>query len=222
MTKTNGKKIIIGLTGAKKSGKSTAGEILSYMFPDAKVTAIASKLKKECAKAYDLEEIFFESQELKERNLIYPIKTDVLKLCELIEGFRLDDKPIKIDLAILEDFATYKMQTPRHILQQVGMLIRNIFGGDIHMKHLDLSSDVTIVTDVRFANEFKYLNKCESTHEVLPLYIKNDMVENSGDLHISEKEYLTFRNKCVTINNSKLDIVDFSEQIEDVIFSRFS
>jgi hypothetical protein len=215
------KKLIISLTGAKKSGKSTAGEILSYMFPDAKVTAIAGKLKQACSNAYDLEPIFFESQELKETNLIYPIKTDVLKLCELINSFKVNKKAIKIDSNLLEEFATYKMQNPRHIMQQVGMLIRNLFGSDIHMKHLDLSHDVTIVTDVRFKNEFDWLNKRKDAIH-LPLYVKNDLVENSGDLHISEQEYLTFKDKCVTIDNSKLDIMDFSEQIEDVIFSRFS
>lgn len=219
---TKEKKLIISLTGAKRSGKSTAGEILSYMFPDAKVTAIASKLKQSCSNAYDLEPIFFESQDLKERNLIYPIKTDVLKLCELINSFKIDyNEYVNIDLKYLEDFATYKMQNARHIMQQVGMLIRNIYGKDIHMKHLDLSQDVTIITDVRFKNEFDWLNnRKDSIH--LPLYIKNDLVENSGDTHISEKEYLTFVKDCITIDNSDLDIFKLSEKLEDVIYSRFS
>lgn len=221
MSKKEPKKLIISLVGAKKSGKSTAGQILSYIFPDAHLTAIASKLKQECSKAYDLDPIFFEEQELKERNLIYPIRTDILKLTELINGFKLDNKPVMINSNVLEELATYKLQNPRHIMQQMGMFVRNTFGADIHMKHLNLTNDVTIVTDVRFKNEFDYLNKLK-THEHLCLYIKNDLVENSGDTHISETEYLTFKDKCVLIDNSKLDIMDLSEQLEDVIFTRYS
>lgn len=220
MSKKEHKKLIISLVGAKKSGKSTSGQILSYIFPDAKLTAIAEKLKRECSKAYDLDPIFFESQELKEQNLIYPIKTDVLKLTEVINSFKLTDKPVKVSSEALEEMATAKLQNARHIMQEMGMFVRKTFGKDIHMKHLDLSSDVTIITDVRFRNEFNYLNKLK-THDHLCLYIKNDMVENSGDPHISEQEYLTFRNKCVLVDNSKLDIVYLSEQIEDIIFSRF-
>ena len=53
--------------------------------------------------------------------------------------------------------STKELRTPRDLMQEVGMFIRNIFGKDIHLKHLNLDKEITIVSDLRFKNEFDYL-----------------------------------------------------------------
>lgn len=198
-------KIIISLVGAKQSGKTTSAFILSDMFLGSKMTAIADKLKVECSVAYDLDLIHFHSQDLKEESLIYPIRTKIENLSHIIESFKLSEKPVNIPSDVLLELATTNLRTPRDIMQHIGMFVRKVFGKHVHLKHLDLSNDVTIVSDVRFKNEFDYLDKLKGYIHI-PLYIHNKEAENSGDNHISEQEYKKFIKKCTLVDNNAKDI----------------
>ncbi len=194
-------KYIISLIGVKKSGKSTSSEIIEYFLPDANNIAIADKLKRVCSEAYDIDLVHFYNQDLKEASMIYPIRTTIETISTIIEAFKVDEKPINVSSELLLELATIKMRTPRDILQNIGMFIRAVFGKKIHMLQLDLSNDITIISDVRMRSEFDYLSTLKGyTH--IPIYVSNKAAEASGDLHISEKEYLKFKNKCIKLDNN--------------------
>lgn len=208
-------KVIISLVGVKHSGKSTAASIMEDML-DANNIAIADKLKEVCASAFDLDLIHFYSQDLKEESLIYPITLKMDGLATILENFKIDGKPVNVSSDAILELATMKMRTPRHILQNVGMFVRDVFGKNIHMKHLDLSSDLTVVSDVRMISEFKYLDSLKGyTH--IPIYIENKNAESVKDLHISEKEYLKFRSRCTKLDNNIKDIDILVDNIENIL-----
>jgi hypothetical protein len=210
-------KVIISLVGVKRSGKSTASMLLQDMIPDAKAVAIADKLKQVCSDAFDLDLIHFNSQDLKEESLIYPLNLKMEGLSTILESFKLPSiKTIKVSSEDILELATMRMRTPRHILQNVGMFVRDVFGKSIHMDHLDLSSDITIVSDVRFENEFKYLDNLKGyTH--IPIYVENKIAESVKDLHISEKDYLKFRSKCIKLDNNVKDLDVLFDNLEDIL-----
>lgn len=209
-------KVIISLVGVKHSGKSTAASIIEDMLPDAKNIAIADKLKEVCSSAFDLDLIHFYSQDLKEESLIYPITLKMDGLATILENFKIDGKPVNVSSDAILELATMKMRTPRHILQNVGMFIREVFGKKIHMDHLDLSAGLTIISDVRMQSEFDYLSKLKGyTH--IPIYVENKNAEDVKDLHISEKEYLKFKGKCIRLDNNVKDIDRLMDNIEDIL-----
>lgn len=210
-------KVIISLIGVKQSGKTTASQIIQELLPDANNIAIADKLKVVCSDAFDLDLIHFHSQDLKEESLIYPIRLTMEGLSVILENFKVDKKPVNVSSEAILELATMKMRTPRHMLQNVGMFVREVFGKQVHMKHLDLSSDLTIVSDVRMVSEFNYLNSLEGyTH--IPIYVENKSAESVNDLHVSEKEYLKFKNKCTRLDNNIKDIDILVDNIEDILF----
>ena len=212
------KKLLISLTGSKKSGKSTAAQLLSEMFFDSKVIAIADKLKVECSVAYDIDLIHFHSQDLKEQSMIYPIRTKIETITHLIEAFKLKStEKVKIDSNVLYELSTVEMRTPRDLMQNIGMFIRKVFGKQVHLKHLDLSNDVTIVSDVRFKNEFDYLDNLEGYIHI-PIYIHNKEAESANDKHASEQDYKKFVNKCFKVDNNKKDLEDLFQQLESIVF----
>jgi len=206
-------KIIISLVGAKQSGKTTSAFILNDMLHNSHVTAIADKLKVECSVAYDIDLIHFHSQDLKEESMIYPIRTKIENLSHLIESFKLSDKPVNISSDTLLELSTTNLRTPRDIMQHAGMFLRNVFGKHIHLKHLDLSNEITIVSDVRFKNEFDYLDKLPG-YVHIPLYIHNKKAESSGDNHVSEQEFKKFTKKCIFVDNNEKDIEALYRKLE--------
>lgn len=207
-------KIIISLVGAKQSGKTTSAHILQEMFSGAYMTAIADKLKIECSVAYDIDPIHFHSQDLKEKSMIYPIRTKIENLSHIIESFKLyPDQRVNVPSDVLLELATTNLRTPRDIMQHIGMFVRKVFGKHVHLKHLDLSNDITIVSDVRFKNEFDYLDKLAGYIHI-PLYIHNKEAENSGDNHVSEQEYKKFIKKCTLVDNNDKDIDSLVRKLE--------
>lgn len=215
-------KIIISLIGAKQSGKTTSGHILSDMLVNPYMTAIADKLKTELSVAYDIDLIHFHSQDLKEERFIYPIRTKVDTISHLLESFKLGSKDVKVSSDVLMELATKEMFTPRELMQEMGTFLRKVFGKDIHLKHLNLMNDITIVSDVRYKKEFDYLESLQKKgYFHLPLYIQNDQAENSGDNHESERDLNKFKHKCILINNNDKDIDSLVDQLEYVLRETF-
>lgn len=211
-------KIIISLIGAKQSGKTTSAHLLQEILPDAYMTAIADKLKTELSVAYDIDLVHFHSQYLKEEPFIYPIRTRIDNLSHLIEAFKTSTKSVKIDSETLLDFATKEMKTPRDIMQVGGMLIREIFGKFVHLKHLNLMNDITIVSDVRFVNEWNYLESMRQLGYIhIPLYINNKQAESIIDLHPSEQEYKKLIKRCIKIDNNAKDLDNLWDQLRDAV-----
>lgn len=212
-------KVIISLVGVKKSGKSTSAELIRQMIKGrTKVIGIADKLKRELSVAYDIDLIHFNSQELKESNFVYPIRTKVDQLSHIIESFKLSPKPIKISSEDIMELGTKELRNPREMMQEVGMLIRKMFGKNVHLDHLNLKSNVTIISDVRLLTEFRYLEKLKKKGYIhIPIYIKNEEAEKNTDSHISEQEYKKFAKKCIKIDNNGKDLKKLTYDLYNVL-----
>lgn len=209
-------KIIISLVGVKRSGKSTSAEYIEFLLPQATNTAIADKLKRVCSKAFDMDMIYFNSQDLKEESMIYPIRVTIETLSVILDEFNLSGKPVNVSSEVLLDLATKKLRTPRDVLQTVGMFVRDVFGKKIHMEHLDLSDDITIVSDLRMKSEFDYISNLKGYLHI-PIYVENKVAESVVDLHISEKEYLKFKDKCIRLDNNIVDYDTLADNIEAIL-----
>lgn len=209
-------KIIISLVGVKRSGKSTSADYIEYLLPQARNVAIADKLKRVCSKAFDIDMIYFTSQDLKEESMIYPIRLTIETLAIILDEFKLSEKPINVSSEVLLDLATKKLRTPRDVLQTVGMFIRQVYGKKIHMEHLDLSEEITIVSDLRMKSEFDYISSLKG-YKHIPIYVQNTEAEAVGDLHPSEKEYLKFKSKCIRLDNNVKDFDTLADNIENIL-----
>ncbi len=97
------------------------------------------------------------------------------------------------------------LESPRRIAQVIGTEILRATGDeDIHCKNMPLNeSGVTIVSDIRFPNEFNYFNKLEGTL-FIPIYIQRDEAEQyvTEDSHPSEKCVFEFAHKCISLHNN--------------------
>ena len=215
-------KYVVSIIGAKRAGKSTAAKIIEDIVDNSFEVALADKLKVELSLAYDLDIIHFYSQDLKELPFIYPLKTTLDKLCHMIESFAPEDSepPKNISYYALLELASIEMKTPRDLMQHWGMFLRSIYGANVHCDHLELPSNFTIVSDVRFVNEFNYIDKLEGVVHI-PIYIENKDAEAKADLdgHISEKEYKKLKKKCIRIDNNEKNLYNLSKSLHDLLGS---
>jgi len=201
---------VIGLAGVKTSGKSTAADMVKELIGgDISESALAGKLKDVCAEVFGLTRDDFDNQDLKE----VPFKDGpiVLSLNHVLKVLT----SFNVDMGLIPFFAKYKslegmeLDTPRRIAQIVGTEILRATGDeDIHCKNMPMNDEgVTIVSDLRFPNEFAYFDKSEDIN-FLPLYIQRDKAESfvTKDSHPSEKCVFEFSEKCNRIpNNSSLE-----------------
>lgn len=152
-------KVIIGIGGAKRSGKNTCASYLvdKYGFTE---LAFAGPLKQLCEETFILGSEYFNDQELKEKPLWQPITISLDDVMYMRSA--LNDR---YDVEITGDHALAmanlangkKFNTPREILQFVGTeLVRNCVDRDYWIKAM--TNDVrgharVVVTDCRFPNE---------------------------------------------------------------------
>jgi len=193
---------VIGLTGVKGSGKTLTANIIDHNFKDVKEVALADKIKDTCAKVFNIPRYIFDS--VKHKDVAFsdgPKKLGKYEIGSVLEEYStfVDCRTIDSKVASCETYIT----TPRNLLQIIGTEVLREFGGeDIHCDSLVLDPEsLNIVSDVRFFNEFNYLN---NKYDFLPLYIKNDKAERKGtkDLHRSEKDLFTFNSLCQQIDNN--------------------
>ena len=199
------KNVVIGLAGVKTSGKSTVAEMIKQIHTNAKESALADKLKNVSAQAFDLKREYFDSQDLKE----VPLETVKFltkpKISYIINSFNIDATEDQENM-VHEKLKDIPLETPRRIAQIVGTELLRTFGGeDIHCDQVQINnSGITVISDIRFPNEFKYFNNKDNILFV-PLYIQRDLAEKEVDLktsHPSETLIFTFCDKCIKINNN--------------------
>ena len=201
---------VIGLAGCKTSGKSTAADMIKELIGgDISESALAGKLKDVCAKVFGLTRDHFDNQDLKE----VPFKKgpkilNLTHISEVLLAFQVD-MSISVFVEKYEHLVGMELETPRRIAQIVGTEILRATGDeDIHCKNMPMNDDgITIVSDLRFPNEFEYFYKAEDIN-FLPLYIQRDEAEAfvTEDSHPSEKCVFEFSGKCNKItNNSSLE-----------------
>lgn len=209
-------KTIIGLTGVKTSGKSTAASIIKDVLgKEVEEMALADKLKNVCSEVFGIPRVFFDDQSLKEKDLENgPVKLSNYDISMVLEKYNIHYSSREIDSKY--DVIGMKLKTPRKIAQIVGTeVLRKAGGEDIHCDSLDIKSKITIISDVRFGNEFDYFYN--SNNLFIPLYIKRDSAEKNvtEKSHASEKDIFNFTNRCIKIDNNK-GIEELKTQIHNL------
>jgi hypothetical protein len=218
-------KTVITLTGVKQSGKSTSSDFIKKMLVgyDVKESALADKLKDVCAEVFNMERVSFDSQQYKEIPFkIFRIQKTLTteNVKSILNSFGIDYLDHLQHLRNLQENGIIGMnfESPRHIAQIVGTeILRGVGDPDIHCKFVNLSHDVTIISDSRFVNEFKYFKNLPDI-KFIPLYIKRDSAENfdHSKAHVSETDLFNFCDQCVKIDNNG-DFEDLESQINEII-----
>jgi len=196
---------IIGIAGVKTSGKSTVTKMIQEVLPGTTESALAGKLKDVSAEVFGLERKQFDLQELKEVPFDEPKILTNESIGAVLESFNVFMSRREIDSKY--DIIGMKLETPRKIAQIVGTEILRATGDeDIHCKNMPLNPNSelpTIVSDLRFPNEFTYF-KNNSDVNFIPLYLNREEAEKhvTKDSHPSETSVFLFNDKCVRVDNN--------------------
>jgi hypothetical protein len=208
-------KVVIGLAGVKTSGKSTVANIIKNILKDEVAeSALADKLKNVCSDVFLIPRDHFDDQKLKEVPLEEPRILTISDINKVVEFFNVASKITPETREKLHSIAGMVLKTPRQIAQIVGTEVLRATGDeDIHCKNVKLNENTTIISDIRFPNEFDYFNRLEDTF-FLPLYIQRDAAEKdiNENSHSSETSVFKFSDKCIKINNNN-DLQDLENQI---------
>jgi len=208
-------RLIIGLVGVKTSGKTTVTNMIRE-FVKAKEVSIADKLKNTCASTFGLKRSQFDFQELKEQPFENPFKLEMDDIKEILKDFSINMSDDELQKRYKDVVGTI-LETPRRIAQVVGTeVLRSTGDEDLHCKNVILDKErITIVSDIRFPNEFKYFNNLEG-FKFIPLYINRNVAEANIDDHPSETSVFLFTDKCIKLdNNGKLS--DTELQIKKIL-----
>jgi hypothetical protein len=208
-------KVVIGLVGVKTSGKSTTADIMKKNLQSNVIeAALADKLKNVCSEVFNVSRESFDRQDLKE----IPFNSNKIltkeKISLILTGFGIKATEDLINLYDTKNITDRLLSSPRQIAQIVGTEVLRAAGDeDIHCKNVNLGDNVTIISDVRFPNEFNYFNTLSNTM-FLPFYIQRNEAEEkiTQDSHPSETSVFIFRDKCIKINNNE-GLQSLEEQI---------
>jgi hypothetical protein len=213
-------KVVIGLAGVKTSGKSTAADIVKEVIGgNISESALAGKLKDVSGEVFGLTRDSFDNQDVKE----VPFK-DGPKILSRDHVFSI---LFKFNAGMTQGEFNEKynsiigmeLETPRRIAQVVGTEVLRATGNeDIHCENMPMNeSGVTIVSDLRFPNEFAYFSEREDIM-FIPLYIQRDEAEKhvTEDSHPSEKCVFEFSGQCRKINNNG-SLQDLKTEIESAL-----
>jgi hypothetical protein len=205
--------MILAFSGARKSGKSTAFEVIHQMDAKVELLSFAAPLKAACAEVFELPPEYFEHQDLKNKELLEYITLQASEIERFYNLFLINDFDFNTHV---RPFIGTLLQTPREMLIFIGTNVLRNYDKDIHVKAAlkDLNLNKTyVVTDLRFINEYEALVALNSNC----FYIDNRKAEASTQ-HLntpSEKERFTFQQDCSIIyNNSTL--YDFQNQIINI------
>jgi hypothetical protein len=177
--------------------------------------ALADKLKDVCSDVFLIPRNYFDDQNLKEVPLEEPRILTGSDINKILEFFNVVSKITPETREKLHGIAGMVLKTPRQIAQIVGTeILRNAGDEDVHCKNVNLSDKITIISDIRFPNEFNYFKNLENI-SFIPLYIQRDEAESkiTPDSHASETSIFTFCEKCLEINNNR-DLESLKKQIE--------
>ena len=138
-------KVIILLSGYKRSGKDTIASKVKELVPEVKLHAFAEELKRMASHLFQLDYSFFTSQDLKERPLLKYANTSD-EWGKMLTNMQKDD---------LHEGA----HTPRSLLILLGSFIRyydkNYWADKVIDRILTSPEHIHIVTDCRFKNEIE-------------------------------------------------------------------
>jgi hypothetical protein len=202
--------MIIGITGCKQAGKTTAANMLKELFEQEVIERpLAGFLKLVCSLVFDIELLAFEDPNRKEKEFHDPIRLDLNHLRNLYYFFKTDCR--------IEDCIPHMNRvfwTPRQVLQYVGTEIIRSKSTNAHSKQLlnrigpELSEKkVFVIPDMRFIDEVEYftnLNEHGPMFFLLAIHNKEAEMKGASDSHASEKEYGTIRAHypCIHVDNN--------------------
>jgi len=193
------KPLVIGIVAPMKAGKTTTTNMLSE-FVECKESAFADKLKNASAVAFDIERKHFDDQNLKE----VPFETPMIFTKERIEKILSFYVPNPSDINY-QHLVGKELVSPRHIAQIVGTeLLRDCVARDVHIIHVPIHANVvTVISDTRFENEYEVM-KAREDIEYHPVYVYRKEAEEIArqSKHISETEFLKFKDKCYQLDNN--------------------
>lgn len=194
---------IVAFCGSKGAGKSTSSDIFKNFFHgDIEEVALAGHLKTSCSEVFGVHMDNFLIPELKEVELENYVNLTPKNLEALLAAFNVTE--FTYDEHIRPHVGKVLI-SPRKLLQYIGTEVLHPLDPLIHVKTMMVQKDpnkLTLITDLRFLNEFNYLNDNFSDNFV-PFYVKNSTAELAAedDTHPSEKELLLFRDKCELLSN---------------------
>ena len=210
---------VIGIAGVKTSGKSTVTKMIQEQLKGATESALAGKLKDVSASVFGITRDQLDLQELKEVPFDEPKILTNESIGAVLESFNVFMSRREIDSKY--DIIGMKLNTPRHIAQIVGTeILRSTGDEDIHCKNMPLNPNAelpTIVSDLRFPNEFTYF-KNNPEIKFVGLYLNREEAEKhvTKDSHPSETSVFLFNDKCVRIDNNS-SLANTNEQVVNAL-----
>lgn len=200
------------LLGLKKSGKTTAFEIIRKNLEKkglrVKEIMLALTIKRALAEAMGFPvEWLLGDHPMKEKAFEMPFRVDERFIEILAEHFDLEREEA---LKKLSKHLGAEIKSPRHAMQYAATEMLRDYEYDIHCiitkKRQMKDGDVYVVTDVRFPNEFEYFGGSAQN----ALHIKRESTWQAalkeleaGTLHESEAHTLTdLHKKCRQIENN--------------------
>ncbi len=193
---------VIAFCGSKGSGKSTSATIFKELYTGpTEELAFAGHLKKVCANVFLIDHNKFIDPLLKEVELNEYISLNPQNIKDVLSLFKIEtydfDKHVRPHIGQVFD-------TPRKLLQYVGTELLHPLDPLIHVNvtlKLKDPNKLSIITDLRFPKEFDYL--CQRL-DFIPVYVYNRSAEDraAADNHPSERGVLTFKHKCVIVDNN--------------------
>jgi hypothetical protein len=215
--------IVIGLIGPKTCGKSTVTAILDEFY-NVREAALADKLKNVSAEVFGMRREQLDRQDMKEVDFEEPKELSSERISKVLEGFGVNIDSFK-DPVLMQTYREFykpitgrMLRSPREVAQIIGTEVLRFVDQDIHCKNVRISNDsFTVVSDVRFSNEYSYFNNLNNV-KFIPLYIQRDLAEAQvkPESHISEREFMEFRDKCFKVNNNG-DLKDTERQVKQIV-----
>lgn len=217
------KNVVIGLIGPKTCGKSTVTNILEEFY-NIKESALADKLKNVSAEVFSMKREQLDRQDMKEVEFEEPKMLTSERIGQVLKAFGVDIDSFR-DPFLMQTYREFYqpitgklLRSPREVAQIIGTEVLRFVDEDIHCKNVRVSDNsFTVVSDVRFSNEYAFFNNRPNT-TFIPIYIQRNLAEEkvTPESHISEREFMDFRDKCFKVDNNG-DIKDTELQVKSIV-----
>lgn len=188
---------IFGLVGFAKAGKSTFLDIFKKEF-GAEEVMLANHLKNTSSDVFLIPRSHFDDQSIKEVPFKTPIELTSGHILDICRRFDISEDVAMSSLA-MKHVGTM-LTSPRHIAQYIGSELLRSLDSDIHIKTAirkmnESSSEIFVVSDIRFMNELEAFSKYDNFTSVA---IKRDAVapKDLKKVHQSEAAIPSIQERC--------------------------
>jgi hypothetical protein len=209
---------IIAFCGSKGAGKDTSANLVKELFTGPiEHLAFAGHLKNVCSKVLNIDMKYFTDPALKEVELDTYVVLTKENVEAILRGFDVTNFTYDVNVRL---HVGQVFDTPRQTLQYVGTELLHPIDPLIHAKMTLKNKNpdaLTLITDLRFQQEFNYL---KNQADLVTVYVANDKAESfaGADGHKSERELQLFKHECVRLDNNgsltdlKINVSKFLEK----------